>query len=237
HPAVDRGYLSLSDRGIIMSYKASMACTGAFAAAATLAGINPIAPAFAHELRILPADHGKISLLVGFHVEPAFEDSFNAVDTILSTFDGACPAPNASVSIGQPIDVDGTMAARDPDTVNLKVDALYLKKAVRPTGPFGSIAPIGIEAKLTITDQSPLKEAFGNPGTYDSYFRPTHPGNATTGGAYGFHVYGKVHAGPNSFSCRGTKSRTRSPREPQPSIPISSAVSRAAWLRRTTSAA
>src|ERR1700730_17883977 len=71
---------------------------------------------------------------------------------------------------------------------NLKVQALYLKKAVPPTGPNGSIAPKGIVAKLTITDQSPLAEAFSSPGTYNSYFRPTHPGNATTGGAYGFHI-------------------------------------------------
>ena len=153
-----------------------------------------------------PPNTGKIQLVVGFHVEPAFEDSFNAVDVILSTFDGTCPAPNASVTIGQPIDVDGTVTAKDPDTVNLKVDALYLKKAVPPTGPNGSIAPAGIEAKLTITDRSPLAEGFRNPGTYNSWFRPTHPGNATTGGAYGFHVYGKVHAGPNSFSCPGDTS-------------------------------
>jgi hypothetical protein len=183
-----------------MSHKAFLACAGAFAAAAILAGIGP---ALAHELRILPADHGKIQLVVGFHVEPAFEDSFNAVDVILSTFDGACPAPNTSISIGQPIDADGTMAAKDPDTVKLKVDALYLKKAVPPTGPNGSVAPTGIEAKLTITDRSPLAEGFRNPGTYNSWFRPTHPGNATTGGAYGFHIHGKVHAGPNSFSCPG----------------------------------
>jgi hypothetical protein len=176
-----------------------MACAGAFAAAAILAGIGP---AFAHEVRILPAKPGgKIQLVVGFHVEPAFEDSFNAVDVILSTFDGTCPAPNASVNIGQPIDVDGTMAAKDPDTVNLKVDALYLKKAVPPTGPGPNDHVAGIEAKLTITDRSPLAEGFRNPGTYNSWFRPTHPGNAKTGGAYGFRVYGTVHAGPNSFSC------------------------------------
>jgi hypothetical protein len=74
-----------------MSHKASLACAGAFAAVATLAGIGP---ACAHELRLLPLNPAiggplKISLLVGFHVEPAFEDSFNAVDVILSTFDGA----------------------------------------------------------------------------------------------------------------------------------------------------
>ena len=58
-------------------------------AASSVLALGSVAPAFAHELRILPADHGKISLLVGFHVEPAFEDSFNAVDVILSTFDGS----------------------------------------------------------------------------------------------------------------------------------------------------
>lgn len=60
------------------------------------------------------------------------------------------------------------MAAKDPDTVNLKVDALYPRKAVRPTGPYGSIAPTSIEAKLTITDGYPLAELFSGPGTYNS---------------------------------------------------------------------
>jgi hypothetical protein len=187
-----------------MSRKASLACAGAFAAAASLAGIGP---ALSHELRLLPLNPAiggplKISLLVGHHVEPAFEDSFNAVDVILSTFDGTCPAPNASISIGQPIDTDGTATAKDPDTVNLQVDALYLKTAVPPTGPFGSSPPSGIITQRTLTNQSPLKEAFGNPGTYDSYYRPTHPGDGTKG-AYGFYVHGMVHAGPKSFTCPG----------------------------------
>jgi methionine-rich copper-binding protein CopC len=76
--------------------------------------------------------------------------------------------------------------------VNLQVDALYLFKSVPPTGPFGSIAPVGIITQLTLTNQFPLQEAFSSPGTYDSYYRPTHPGNGTKG-AYGFHVYGTVH--------------------------------------------
>jgi hypothetical protein len=181
--------------------------TVALAASSVLA-LGSIAPAFAHEVRILPANNGNIRLVVGFHVEPAFKDSFNAVDVILSTFDGTCPAPNTDVSIGKPIDDNGTATASDPDSVNLKVQALYLKKAVPPTGPFGSIAPAGIIAKLTITDGSPLAESFSGPGTYNSYFRPTHPGNATTGGAYGFHIKGTVHAGTNSFSCPGGPSQT-----------------------------
>jgi hypothetical protein len=62
----------------------------------------------------LPADYGKIRLVVGHHVEPALEDSFNAVDVILSTFDGTCPAPHASVNIGQPIDTGETLTAKTP---------------------------------------------------------------------------------------------------------------------------
>ncbi|MGB6176303.1 MAG: hypothetical protein WBF43_08180 [Methylocella sp.] len=173
----------------------------ALAASSALA-LGSIAPAFGHEFRILPANPGQISLTVGHHVEPAFEDSFNAVDVILRTYDGTCPAPNASVNIAQPIDTGGTATASDPDTVNLQVDALYLFKSVPPTGPFGSIAPTGIITRLTLTNQSPLAEAFSSPGTYDTYYRPTNPGDGTKG-AYAFHVYGTVHAGPKSFSCPG----------------------------------
>src|ERR1700730_3533969 len=93
--------------------------TVALAASSVLA-LGSIAPAFAHEVRILPANNGQIRRVVWFPVEPAFEDSFNAVDVILSTFDGTCPAPNASVSIGQPIDTGGTATASDPDTVKFK---------------------------------------------------------------------------------------------------------------------
>jgi hypothetical protein len=217
-----------------MSYKAYLACAGAFAAAATLAGIGP---ALSHEMRILRADHGKIQLVVGFHVEPAFEDSFNAVDVILSTFDGTCPAPNASVNIGQPIDVDGTMAAKDPDRVKLKVDALYLKKAVPPTGPGPNDTVAGIEAKLTITDQSPLAEGFRSPGTYNSWFRPTHPGNATQAAPMVSMSMARSMPVPTVFPARGMRSRARSPQEPRRSIPFSFAVPQAASFRRTPSAA
>jgi hypothetical protein len=61
---------------------------------------------------------------------------------------------------------------------------------------------VGIIAQLTLTNKFPLAEAFSSPGTYDSYYRPTHPGNGTKG-AYGFHVYGTVHSGPKSFTCPG----------------------------------
>ena len=52
-----------------------------------------------------------------------------------------------------------------------------------------------------------------------SWFRPTHPGNATTGGAYGFHIKGTVHAGPNSFLCPGEKTpRLLAARDATPTI-------------------
>jgi len=175
----------------------------ALAASSALA-LGSIAPAFAHEPRILPGTGGQIRLVVGHHVEPAFEDSYNAVDVILSTFDGTCTSTTGTtVNIGLPIDTGGTSTAIDPDAVNLKVAALYLKKAVPPTGPNGSIAPVGIIAKMALTDAFPLGELFSSPGTYDSSYRPTHPGDGTTG-AYGFHIKGTVHAGSKVFtSCTG----------------------------------
>ncbi len=174
---------------------AALAATSVFA-------LTSVATAFAHEVRILPATHGNVQLVVGFHIEPAFEDSFNAVDVILSTTDGLCPGSGSN--LGQPIDVNGTASATKPDTVNLKVEALYLQKSVPPGGaPIGNIVPAGIVKRLRITDSSPLDEAFGRPGTYNSYFRPTNPADGTNG-AYGFHVFGSVHAGPNSVTCPGS---------------------------------
>jgi hypothetical protein len=171
-------------------------------AASSVFALTSFSSAFAHEVRILPTSHGNIQLVVGFHVEPAFEDSFNAVDVILSTTDGICPGSGSN--LGQPIDVNGTAGAQNPDTVNLKVEALYLQKSVPPGGaPIGNIAPAGIITKLRITDSSPLNEAFGRPGVYNSYFRPTNPGDGTNG-AYGFHIFGNVHAGPNSVTCPGS---------------------------------
>jgi hypothetical protein len=174
-------------------------------AAASVFALSSIAAAFAHERRILPAKPGNIQLVVGFHVEPAFEDSFNAVDVILKTFDGTCPGsdPETGPLLGKPIDVNGTADAKDPDTVNLKVEVLYLVKSVPPGGaPIGNIPPAGIKKWLRITDALPLKEAFSSAGTYNSWFRPTHPGDGTHG-AYGFRIHGTVHAGPNSVTCPG----------------------------------
>jgi hypothetical protein len=157
----------------------------------------------AHERRVLPANHGSIVLTVGSHVEPAFEDSYNAVDVILATTDGTCP--DHTTNLGQPIDVNGTASAKDPDMVTLKVDTLYLLKSVPPGDPpIGDIPPKGILKRLRITDLSPLKEAFATPGLYDSYFRPTNPGDGTHG-AYSYRAYGTVHAGPNSITCPGSK--------------------------------
>lgn len=174
------------------------------ASAAAIAINSMGVSAYAHETRVLPPTFsvGKnIRLTVGFHVEPAFEDSFNAVDVILYTYDGACTDP--SDFWGEYIDVSGTKTNADPDTVNLTVDALYLKNQTPPTGSGGSVAPVGIQKTLTITNASVLKEAFGSPGTYNSWFRPTHQGNSTVGGAYGFHVKGTVHAGASSYQCSG----------------------------------
>ncbi len=179
---------------------------GAALAAASVIALSSVAGAFAHERRILPSKPGNIQLVAGFHVEPPFEDTFNAVDVILKTFDGTCPGsdPETGPLLGKPIDVSGTANAKDPDTVNLKVEALYLAKSARPgDAPIGDIPPPGIKSRLRITDYSPLKEAFSAPGSYNSWFRPTNPGDGTRG-AYGFHIYGTVHAGPNTVTCPGS---------------------------------
>jgi hypothetical protein len=94
-----------------------------------------IATALAHERRILPADHGRIQLVVGFHVEPAFEDNFNAVNVILKTYDGACPVsgdPDTAPVLGQPIDVNGKASAADPDTQSRGALSLENRTAGRP---------------------------------------------------------------------------------------------------------
>lgn len=97
-------------------------------AATSLFALASLAPAIAHERRVLPANHGSIQLVVGSNVEPGFEDSYNAVDVILSTYDGVCPG-SSGANLGQPIDVTGTASAADPDKINLKVETLYLYKS------------------------------------------------------------------------------------------------------------
>ncbi len=154
----------------------------------------------AHEGRMITdAMTGKaIGLTVGWHVEPALEDGYNAVDVILKQVDvAACNGKDVSV----PIDT----AASAGDTVDLNVDVIYLRQSVRPGGSASSAKndpPQGVISGLTITRTSPLKELFGAPGTYNSWFRPTHPGSGDAGaGAYGFRVYGTVKATAKTVAC------------------------------------
>ncbi len=159
------------------------------------------APATAHESRLIPATSGSgsLRLSVGFAAEPAWEDSYNGVDVILNTYDGPCTETPRGY-FGAPIDPARTpLNPGDPtDSVALTVEVLYLKDAVPPTGANGSVPPGGILKRLVLTEKSPLAPKFNTPGTFNTYFRPTHPG------FYGFHVYGTVSAGPNiSKNCPG----------------------------------
>lgn len=166
---------------------------------ATALASAAVAPAFAHESRLIPATSGSgfIRLTVGFAGEPAWEDSYNGVDVILNTYDAACTETPRGY-FGAPIDPSGTATKPEPDKVDLKVEALYLKEALPPTGPNGSIPPAGILKRLVLTEESPLAPKFNTPGTFNTHFRPTHPG------VYGFHVYGTAFAGPNtSKNCAG----------------------------------
>ncbi len=155
------------------------------------------APALAHESRLIPASTGYIRLTIGFSTEPAWEDSLNGVDVILNTYDSACTETPRGY-FGAPIDPDGTATSATPDTVDLRVAALYLEKSLPPTGPNGSVPPGGILKWLIVTDKSPLEPKFGTPGTFSSFFRPTHPG------VYGFRIAGTVSSGPKvSTRCPG----------------------------------
>lgn len=165
--------------------------------AATALASAAAAQALAHESRIISASAGSIRLSVGFAAEPGFEDSFNGVDVILNTYDGPCTETPRGY-FGAPVDPSGTATKPEPDKVDLTVEALYLKEAVPPTGPDGTIPPSGILKRLVLTTKAPLKPKFNTPGTFNTHFRPTHPGT------YGFHIYGTVFAGPNiSKNCPG----------------------------------
>ncbi len=165
-----------------------------------LCALAALPDAFAHEARtITDGAGGPVGVTIGFHVEPAFEDSFNAVDVILKSVDvNGCAGKNISA----PID---TGAPSAPDLVNLQVDAIYLRESARPGGSAASrinTPPAGILKTRTITNESPLKPVYGTPGTYNSWFRPTHPGTGeASGGAYGFHVYGAINATAKTVAC------------------------------------
>lgn len=186
---------------------------GAFAAVLSMTTALT-APGYAHEERRYPLGTTKqISMFIGFSAEPAFEDSFNGVDVILSSFDGYCPDGEATQdAIEAPISTRGTASLSDKDTVSLEVDALYLKQVVKPTGPLGENTLPGILARKTLTTAMPLREAFGEPGVFNTHFRPTHPGNPTDGGGYAFYIKGTVHAGPKTATCPDGSTHNLTPR-------------------------
>lgn len=163
------------------------------------------APASAHEERRYPAGNPgipQVSMFVGFSTEPAFEDSYNGVELFLSSFKGYCPGGEATQdAIEATISPRDTASEADKDTVSLTVDALYLKQIVKPGGTLGQNPPPGILARASLNKGLPLRERFGEPGAFETQFRPTHPGNETDGGAYGFYIKGSVHAGPKSVTC------------------------------------
>lgn len=176
---------------------------GAFTAALSMTSAL-VAPVFAHEERRYPlTGTEQVSLFIGFLEEPAFEDSFNGVELFLSSFNGYCPGGEPTQdAIEAPISPRNTASLTNKDTVNLTIEALYLKTPVKPGGSLGETAPAGILARsLLTTTATPLKEQFGEPGAFAVHFRPTHPGNVTDGGAYGFYISGTIHAGPKTATC------------------------------------
>ncbi|SFK58356.1 hypothetical protein SAMN05444581_11135 [Methylocapsa palsarum] len=185
---------------------AALAAVGT--AALTCSFLNP---AMAHEDRLVPASVNKIQLSVGFHDEPAFFGNTNGVDVYLYTYDKPCTDVGGSDPgdfVGAPVDVNGA----NGDAVDLKVDLLLLSKE-KPYIPGQSGNPT-ILAQKTVTLVSPLEEDAFSIGLYNSWFKPSQAaGGSSSGGlphgtnagkAYGFHVYGAVHAGANTYQCQGT---------------------------------
>ncbi|WP_026607767.1 hypothetical protein [Methylocapsa acidiphila] len=187
----------------LFSTAAAVALTGAF-----------VSSALAHESRLANASTGKVQLSVGFHNEPAFFDgTTNGVDIYLYTYDQSCAAvggSNPGDFVGAPIDVNGS----NGDTVSLQTEVLILskEKAYYP-GQSGNPA---ILARQNISQVSPVQEELGTAGLYNSWFKPStaaggpasgnQPNGTNAGKAYGFHVFGKIHAGANSYQCAGTSS-------------------------------
>ena len=193
---------SIENRGKILTFVGTIAMTGAL-----------LNPALAHETRLVPASVGKVQMSVGFHIEPALLGTTNANDTFLFTYDKPCTdvgGTDPNDFLGAPIDVNGT----NGDTVALKVEVLILSKE-KPYVPGHSGNPM-ILARKTITDISPMQENSDTVGLYNSWFSPSQaaggpasgllPTGINVGNAYGFHIYGTVHAGPNSYQCAGTPS-------------------------------
>ena len=169
--------------------------------------------AVAHENRLVPASVNKVKMSVGFHFEPAFYDgTTNGVDVYLNTYDSSCTAVGGTDPtdfVGAAIDVNGP----NGDTVSLQTEVLILSKE-KPYYPGQSGNPSILERK-TITNISPLQEVL-SVSFYNSWFRPsqaaggpasgTLPDGTNAGKAYGFHIFGTVHAGVNSYQCAGTAS-------------------------------
>jgi hypothetical protein len=193
---------STENRGRILTFVGAAAMSGAL--------LNPV---HAHEDRLVAASTGKVQMSVGFHIEPALFGTTNANDTFLFTYDKPCTdvgGTDPNDFVGAPIDVNGS----NGDTVDLKVEVLILSKE-KPYIPGQSGNPQILTSKK-ITDISPMQENSDTTGLYNSWFSPSQaaggpasgllPTGTNAGKAYGFHIYGTVHAGANSYQCAGTTS-------------------------------
>jgi len=98
----------------------------------------------AHEVRQI----GKYTVVVGFRVEPAFEDVVNAIDLFLNR-----------------TSYEKAISVRDGDTVDLQVKVLLLEDE-------DPAADILAAARL----QDALTQDFADSSRYNAWFKPTHSG-------------------------------------------------------------
>ncbi|MGH8549969.1 MAG: hypothetical protein ACRERU_15455 [Methylococcales bacterium] len=150
-------------------------------AGAAILSAASTAPAFAHESRGVLADDGTsyFRLTVGFHIEPAFEDTDGqGIDVFINAWDGRDPAVNDLIT--------ASVNRKAGDTVNLKVTALYLDTDA-PLGQSTILRSLLIADDFDADPDNNTRLPFGETNIYEVLHRTTHPG------AYGYHFEGDVN--------------------------------------------
>lgn len=148
----------------------------ALMAGTALASSLLVSTAMAHESRVITgadATNDVYELIVGFHTEPAFEDSFNGFQIFLYHDDGS--------SDGDAVNT------RNGDLVNFTaLEVMLLDQQVKPTDPsFASHVKKTLAFDLSQRAQTPRLK-FGTNNDYRNHFRPTGDG------VYAFRVVGSL---------------------------------------------
>ncbi len=148
----------------------------ALMAGLALASSLTVSDAMAHESRVIVgADpvNDVYEMVVGFHIEPAFEDSYNGLDLFLFYDDGSSDGEAVNTNNG--------------DIVNVTtLEVMRLDMQIQPTDPnFASHVLQTYTFDLNDRNQTP-RLSFGTTNRYKNHFRPTR------NGVYAFHLVGSL---------------------------------------------